>query len=69
MKDVGFHNESPFAVQQLVLIDENGRNLVVVVIKMSAVSDISIEPGLYVFIAAVVASMLVVRRISRLAKP
>ena len=41
--------------------------LVVVVIKMSAVSDISIEPGLYVFIAAVVASMLVVRRICRLA--
>ena len=41
--------------------------LVVVVIKMSAVSDISIEPGLYVFIAAVVASMLVVRRICHLA--
>ena len=41
--------------------------LVVVVIKMSAFSDISIEPGLYVFIAAVVASMLVVRRICHLA--
>lgn len=41
--------------------------LVVVVIKMSAVSDISIEPGLYVFIAAVAASMLVVRRICHLA--
>ncbi len=41
--------------------------LIVVIIKMSVVSDVSIELGLYVFIIAVVASMLIVRRICFLA--
>ena len=42
--------------------------LIVVIIKMSVVSDVSIEPGLYVFIIAVVASMVIVRRIFTLAR-
>ena len=41
--------------------------MLVVVIKLSLVSDVEIHAGLYVFIAAVILSMIAVRRIARLA--
>jgi len=41
--------------------------LLVVVIKLSLISDVEIHAGLYVFIAAVVLSMIAVRRIAMLA--
>ncbi len=41
--------------------------MLVVIIKLSLVSDVSIHAGLYVFIAAVVLSMVAVRRIAVLA--
>lgn len=41
--------------------------MVVVVIKLSLVSDVEVHAGLYVFIAAVILSMIAVRRIATLA--
>jgi len=41
--------------------------ILVVVIKLSLISDVEIHAGLYVFIAAVVLSMIAVRRIAVLA--
>ena len=41
--------------------------MLVVVIKLSLISDVEIHAGLYVFIAAVILSMVAVRRIATLA--
>jgi len=43
--------------------------LFVVVIKISALSDVTVHVGLYVFAAAVGLSIVVIRRITRLAAP
>jgi paraquat-inducible protein A len=50
------------------MLDVFAAALLIVVLKLSAVSEVSVEIGLYVFIAAVVASMLLVRRIARLSR-
>jgi paraquat-inducible protein A len=41
--------------------------LIVVIVKISLISDVTIHAGLYIFCAAVVLSMLAVWRITRLA--
>lgn len=50
------------------MLDVFAAALMIVVLKLSAVSDVSIEGGLYVFIAAVILSMLFVRRIVKLGR-
>lgn len=50
------------------MLDVFAAALLIVVLKLSAVSEVSVEIGLYVFIAAVVASMILVRRIARLSR-
>ena len=50
------------------MLDVFAAALLIVVLKLSAVSEVSVEVGLYVFIAAVVASMILVRRIARLSR-
>jgi paraquat-inducible protein A len=55
------------AVGRWSMLDVFVAAMVVVVIKLSLVSDVEIHAGLYVFIAAVILSMLAVRRIAALA--
>ncbi|MGF1595022.1 MAG: paraquat-inducible protein A [Kiloniellaceae bacterium] len=55
------------AVGRWSMLDVFVAAMVVVVIKLSLVSDVEVHAGLYVFIAAVVLSMLAVRRIAALA--
>lgn len=55
------------AIGRWSMLDVFVAAMVVVVIKLSLVSDVEIHAGLYVFIAAVILSMAAVRRIATLA--
>lgn len=55
------------AIGRWSMLDVFVAALLVVVIKLSLISDVEIHAGLYVFIAAVVLSMIAVRRIAMLA--
>ena len=72
-----FHVDDPRLASALGRIETLGKwsmldvfvvALVVVIITVSLVSDVAVHPGLYVFTAAVLLSMVAVRRIAMLAR-